>query len=62
MTWFVRVGPHGIAYGPFDTEDAAKAWLKSHGFKRDNEGLTYKLYAAHDPSLYTAHVAMRTVT
>jgi hypothetical protein len=60
MTWFVRVGPNGMAYGPFASEDAAKAWLADNGFNRDHEGATFKVYAAHDPSLYSAHTAMRT--
>lgn len=61
MSWFVRVGPLGTAYGPFYSEQAARDWLEERGFQRDHEHATFKLYAAHDPSLHEAHVAMRSI-
>ena len=59
MRFFVRVGPSGIAYGPFESRDAALSWLTGNGFEVVHEGASFKVYEARDPSLYAAHVAMR---
>lgn len=59
MTTFVRVGPSGLAYGPFDSRSAALDWLSRRGFYDDQEGATFKVYEAHDPDLFTVHHAMR---
>lgn len=58
MTYFVRVGPSGFAYGPFESRRRAIEWLETNGFDSGHEGASFKVYEAHDPDLYQAHVAM----
>lgn len=59
MNWFVRLGPIGLAYGPWESREAVEAWLIARGFKLEQEGAVFKVYETHDPSLYDAHAAMR---
>jgi hypothetical protein len=56
---FVRVGPSGLAYGPWPSKHDARAWLVRAGFRLEQEGASFRLYEAHDPELFAAHQAMR---